>query len=163
LPGVSRGDESGNPFQCVLSYSGLPASPVPGTAQGIAGLQKGFGINQAYGDVGNWVLIRVMAMNRRTLAANDAMLGLNAIGGVGGTVATPVEPLNPRWPSVWTCPQITPLQPTFLTTSLTYTPTDTLSFQGNAYYRGPRASHLDGNRTEAQPCDPGGAFPGELC
>src|SRR6202012_3436984 len=44
-----------------------------------------------------------------------------------------------------------------------YTPTDTLSVQGNAYYRGFRQSHIDGNGTDGQPCDPGGSFPGELC
>src|SRR5690348_10643161 len=55
---------------------------------------------------------------------------------LGGTVATPVELLNQRWSSVWTWPQTTHLQLAFLTSSLTYTPTDTLSFTGNAYFRG---------------------------
>ncbi|MDU1667164.1 MAG: TonB-dependent receptor, partial [Bradyrhizobium sp.] len=32
-----------------------------------------------------------------------------------------------------------------------------------AYYRAYRASHVDGNGTEAQACDDNGAFPGEFC
>jgi iron complex outermembrane receptor protein len=82
---------------------------------------------------------------------------------LGAVAATPIELLNQRWSSVYTWPQTTHLQLAFLTTSLTYTPTDTLSVQGNAYYRGFRQSHVDGNGTDGQPCDPGGAFPGELC
>jgi iron complex outermembrane receptor protein len=82
---------------------------------------------------------------------------------LGAVVATPVEMLNQRWSSVYTWPQTTHIQLAFLTSSLTYMPTDTLSFTGNAYFRGLRQSHVDGNSTGAQPCDPGGAFPGELC
>jgi iron complex outermembrane receptor protein len=252
LPGVSLGDQTGNPFQRDLNYRGFTASPVPGTPQGIAVYQNGVRINESYGDVVNWDLIPQMAINKLSLVPNNPIFGLNAIGGavsiemkngftwqgketegligsygrvqggaqagvqsgnlaayaaadaindngwrdfssdskvrrmyvdlgarndttefhvnftgadnrLGGTVATPVELLNQRWSSVWTWPQTTHLQLAFLTSSLTYTPTDTLSFQGNAYYRGLRQSHLDGNRTDAQPCDPAGAFPGELC
>jgi len=81
---------------------------------------------------------------------------------LGAVVATPVEMLNQRWSSVYTWPQTTHLQLAFLTTSLTVTPTDTLSFQGNAYYRGFWQSHVDGNGTDAQPCDPA-VLPGQLC
>ncbi|HEU5274206.1 MAG TPA: TonB-dependent receptor [Xanthobacteraceae bacterium] len=252
LPGVSLGDQTGNPFQRDLNYRGFIASPVPGQPQGIAVYQNGVRINESYGDVVNWALIPEMAINRLTLVPNNPIFGLNAIGGaasiemkngftyrgneieglvgsygrvqggaqagvqsgnlsayvaadairdagwrdfssdstlrrmymdlgarndttelhvnftgadnlLGGTVATPVELLNRRWPSVWTWPQTTHLQLAFLTGSLTYTPTDTLSFSGNAYVRGLRQSHVDGNGTEAQPCGPGGSFPGELC
>src|SRR5947209_19681977 len=41
LPGVSLGDQTGNPFQRDLSYRGFTASPVPGTPQGIAVYQNG--------------------------------------------------------------------------------------------------------------------------
>jgi iron complex outermembrane receptor protein len=252
LPGVSLGDQSGNPFQRDLNYRGFTASPVPGTPQGIAVYQNGVRINEAYGDVVNWDLIPEMAINRLTLVPNNPIFGLNAIGGaismemkngftyhgaeleglagsygrvqggaqagvqngnlaayvavdsihddgwrdfssdsklhrmyvdlgarndttefhvnftgadnkLGAAAATPIEMLNQRWSSVFTTPQTTHLQLAFLTSSLTYTPSDTLSFQGNAYFRGYRSSHVDGNGTDAQPCDPGGAFPGELC
>jgi len=72
---------------------------------------------------------------------------------LGAVAATPVEMLNQRWSSVFTWPQSTHLQLAFLTSSLTYTPTDTLSFTGNVYFRGLRASHIDGNDTDATPCD----------
>jgi iron complex outermembrane receptor protein len=72
---------------------------------------------------------------------------------LGAAAATPIEMLNQRWSSVFTTPQTTHLQLAFLTSSLAYTPTDTLSFQGNAYFRGYRASHVDGNGTDAVPCD----------
>jgi iron complex outermembrane receptor protein len=82
---------------------------------------------------------------------------------LGSVAATPIELLNQRWSSVYTSPQNTHLQLAFLTTSLTYTPSDTLSIQGTAYYRGFWQSHIDGNGTDGQPCDSGGLFPGQLC
>jgi len=82
---------------------------------------------------------------------------------LGSVAATPAELLNQRWSSVYTWPQTTHLQLAFLTANLTYTPTDTLSFQGNAYYRGFRQSHADGNGTDGQPCDPGGPLAGQFC
>src|SRR5262249_52624154 len=36
LPGVSLGDQTGNPFQRDLDYRGFKASPVQGTPQGLA-------------------------------------------------------------------------------------------------------------------------------
>ena len=71
--------------------------------------------------------------------------------------------LNQRWSTVYTWPQTTHLQLAFLNSSLNYALSDTLSFQGNAYYRGYWESHVDGNGTDGQPCDPGGALPGQLC
>jgi iron complex outermembrane receptor protein len=254
LPGVSIGDQSGNPFQRNLDYRGFIASPVPGTPQGLAVYQNGVRINESYGDVVNWDFIPEMAINRLTLVPNNPIFGLNAIGGaisiemkngfnyqgnqvearlgsygrvqgaaqagwqsqsgnlsayvaadgirdsgwrdfssdstvrrmyvdlgarndttefhvnftgadnkLGAVVATPVELLNQRWSSVFTWPQTTHLQLAFLTSSLTYTPIDTLSFTGNVYFRGLRASHIDGNNTDAQPCDGGGPLAGQLC
>ena len=82
---------------------------------------------------------------------------------LGSVAATPVELLNKSWSSVYTWPQTTHLQLASLTTSLSYALSDTLSFQSNAYYRGFWQAHVDGNGTNAQPCDPGGPFPGQLC
>ncbi len=72
---------------------------------------------------------------------------------LGGTVATPVELLNQRWSSVWTWPQNIHLQLAFLSANLNHSFSDTLSFQGNAYYRGLWQSRFDGNGTDAQPCN----------
>lgn len=82
---------------------------------------------------------------------------------LGAVAATPVELLNQKWSAVYTWPQSTHLGLAFLTSSLSYAPSDTLSFQGNAYYRGFWQAHVDGNGTDAQPCNPGGPFPGQLC
>ena len=46
-----------------------------------------------------------------------------------------------------------------LQASANYNPSDTVLLQANAYYRGFRQSHVDGNTTDAQPC----AAPGLLC
>jgi iron complex outermembrane recepter protein len=82
---------------------------------------------------------------------------------LGAVAATPVELLNQKWSAVYTWPQSTNLQLAFVTASLSHNFSDTLSFQSNAYYRGFWQAHTDGNGTDGQPCDPGGALPGQLC
>jgi len=76
-----------------------------------------------------------------------------------------VELLNQRWSSVYTWPQTTHLQLAMLQANAKWTPTDTLTLQGNAYLRSYRASHVDGNGSNAQPCDPAidPALAGQLC
>jgi len=81
LPGVSRGDQTGNPFQPDIDYRGFTASPVPGTPQGLAVYQNGARVNETFGDTVNWDLIPQMAINRMTLAPNNPVYGLNALGG----------------------------------------------------------------------------------
>src|SRR5262249_35847904 len=68
----------------------------------------------------------------------------------GAAAATPVELLNRNWASVYTLPQTTQNQLAFLTASASSRPSDTLSFQGNVYYRGFWQRHADGNGTNAQ-------------
>ena len=63
------------------------------------------------------------------------------------TAATPVQLLNQNWASTYTVPQTTQNQLAFLTASAAWKPTDTVSFQGNMYYRGFWQSHVDGNGT----------------
>jgi iron complex outermembrane receptor protein len=74
---------------------------------------------------------------------------------ISAAAATPIEMLNQRWSSVFTWPQSTHLQLAMLQANAKWTPTDTLTLQGNAYLRSYRASHIDGNSTDAQPCDDG--------
>ena len=81
LPGVSRSDQTGNPFQPDIDYRGFTASPVPGTPQGLAVYQNGTRINETFGDTVNWDLIPQMAINRMTLAPSNPVYGLNALGG----------------------------------------------------------------------------------
>ena len=74
---------------------------------------------------------------------------------LGNVAATPIQMLNQRWSSVYTWPQTTRLQLAFLNTTLNHTFSDTWSFQSNAYFRGFRQSHVDGNGTDAKSCNRG--------
>jgi iron complex outermembrane recepter protein len=84
---------------------------------------------------------------------------------LGSAAGTPIEMLNQRWSSVYTWPQSTHLQLAFLQANGKWTPTDTLTVQANAYFRAYRASHIDGNGSDAQPCDPAidPTLTGQLC
>jgi iron complex outermembrane receptor protein len=244
LPGVSLGDQTGNPFQRDLDYRGFTASPVQGTPQGIAVYQNGVRINESWGDVVNWDFIPEKAIDRVSLFPNNPVFGLNAIGGalsiqmkngftyhgveaeafggsygrvqgsvqaggqkdnvsayaafesaydrgwrdfansshvnrmyvdvgarddqtefhinftgasnlLGNVAATPVQMLNQRWSSVYTWPQSTLLQLAFVNATLNHTISDTWSFQGSAYFRGFRQSHVDGNGTDVESCNKG--------
>src|SRR5262249_22590252 len=74
-------------------------------------------------------------------------------GNLGAVAATPVQMLNQSWSSVYTWPQTTHQSLAFLQANGSWKPTDTFSVQGNAYYRGFWQAHVDGNGTDAQPCD----------
>jgi iron complex outermembrane receptor protein len=240
LPGVTLGDQTGNPFQLDVNYRGFVASPVIGTPQGLAVYQNGVRINEVFGDTVNWDFIPEMAINRLTLVPNNPVYGLNALGGAisiemkngftyqgveaelrggsfgrrvasaqaggqngnlsayvtadainddgwrdhspsqlrrmyvdlgarndqaefhvaftgasnkfGAVTAAPVQLLNQRWQTTYTWPQTTQNDLAFLTTSLNVKPTDTLSFQATAYYRGFWQHHFDANTTSAQIC-----------
>jgi iron complex outermembrane receptor protein len=244
LPGVSLGDQTGNPFQRDLNYRGFTASPVQGTPQGLAVYQNGVRINESWGDVVNWDFIPEKAIDRVALFPNNPVFGLNAIGGalsiqmkngftyqgaegelfggsygrvqssmqaggqkdnvsayaafesaydrgwrdyansshvnrmyvdvgarndqtefhvnftgadniLGNVAAAPVQMLNQRWSSVYTWPQTTHLQLAFVNATLNHSFSDTWSFQGNAYFRGFRQSHVDGNGTDVESCSRG--------
>jgi iron complex outermembrane receptor protein len=62
--------------------------------------------------------------------------------------------LNQNWASVFTWPQSTHNQLAFLTATGSHSFSDTLTLSGNGYFRGYWQTHLDGNNSEAQPCDP---------
>jgi iron complex outermembrane recepter protein len=81
LPGVSLGDQTGNPFQRDLDYRGFTASPVQGTPQGIAVYQNGVRVNESWGDVVNWDFIPEKAIDKVSLFPSNPVFGLNAIGG----------------------------------------------------------------------------------
>jgi iron complex outermembrane receptor protein len=83
----------------------------------------------------------------------------NRFGAIG---PTPVELLDRRRASVYTTPQTYHDDLVFLTLAGSYEATETLSFQGNLYYRAFRQRIVNGNTSDIQPCDPGVA-PGTLC
>ena len=80
-PGVTVGNVSGNDFQPDVSYRGFDATPVTGTAEGLAVYQNGVRINEAFGDTVNWDLIAANAIDKMTIVAGDPIFGLNALGG----------------------------------------------------------------------------------
>ena len=84
---------------------------------------------------------------------------------LGAVAATPLQLLNQRWSSVYTWPQTTHQQLAFGQATGAWAPTDSLSFQGVGYYRALWQGHVDGNSTDAQPCDPDpdGPLAGQLC
>jgi iron complex outermembrane recepter protein len=81
LPGVSLGNQTGNPFQPDVNYRGFTVSPVIGTSQGLAVYQNGTRINEVFGDTVNWDFIPEGAIRQMTLAPNNPVYGLNALGG----------------------------------------------------------------------------------
>ena len=83
-PGVTVGNVSGNDFQPDISYRGFDATPVTGTAQGLAVYQNGVRINEAFGDTVNWDLIPANAIDKMTILAGNPIFGLNALGGALG-------------------------------------------------------------------------------
>jgi len=68
----------------------------------------------------------------------------------GATTATPVQLLAQDWSSVYTIPQTTQNQLAFLTASASWKPSDTWTYQANAYFRNFNQAHVDGNGTNTQ-------------
>jgi len=85
----------------------------------------------------------------------------SASNNFGAAAATPIQMLSQNWASVYTIPQTTQNQLAFLTASASWKPSDTLTYQANAYYRGFWQSHVDGNGTDAQ--NTGCPDPAVLC
>jgi len=81
VPGVSLNDVQGNDFFQDLRYHGFAASPLQGTAQGIAVYQGGVRINEAFGDTVNWDLIPGNAIAGIDIWTSNPVFGLNALGG----------------------------------------------------------------------------------
>jgi iron complex outermembrane recepter protein len=68
----------------------------------------------------------------------------------GAAAATPGQLLAQNWASIYTIPQTTQNQLAFLTTSATWKPSDTWTYQAIGYYRYFQQSHVDGNGTSTQ-------------
>ena len=58
LNGVYVNEVQGNPFQADINYRGYTASPLLGTPQGLSVYMDGVRLNQPFGDVVSWDLIR---------------------------------------------------------------------------------------------------------
>jgi iron complex outermembrane receptor protein len=81
LAGVSLNNQQGSQFQPDFVYRGFEASPIAGVPNGIAVYQNGTRVNEAFGDSVNWDLIPQFAIRSLTIASNNPVFGLNALGG----------------------------------------------------------------------------------
>ena len=81
IPSATINDTSGNLFQPDILFRGFTASPVAGTAQGLAVYVNGARFNDPFGDTVNWDLIPSIAIDTVNVEASNPVFGLNALGG----------------------------------------------------------------------------------
>jgi len=82
MQGVSVNDYAGNPFQMDVNYRGFTASPQAGTPQGLSVFFDGIRVNEPFGDVVNWDLIPLNAIERfDVFPGSNPLFGLNTLGG----------------------------------------------------------------------------------
>ncbi|HUB10594.1 MAG TPA: TonB-dependent receptor [Acetobacteraceae bacterium] len=79
--GVQMDSAAGGPFQPNLFYHGFQASPLQGTAEGLAAYLNGVRFNQPFGDTVNFDLIPDIAIDSMNLEGANPVFGLNALGG----------------------------------------------------------------------------------
>ncbi len=82
MQSVTVTDYSGNPFQMDVNYRGFTASPQLGTPQGLSVFFDGVRVNEPFGDVVNWDLIPMNAIERFDIfPGSNPLFGLNTLGG----------------------------------------------------------------------------------
>jgi outer membrane receptor protein involved in Fe transport len=81
IAGLSLQDAQSNPFQPNLIYRGFVASPLQGTAQGLAFYVDGARFNQPFGDTIDFDLLPDIAIDTVGIEDADPVYGLNALGG----------------------------------------------------------------------------------
>ncbi len=81
VPGLSLSDAQNNPWQPNLVYRGFTASPLQGTAQGLATYLDGARFNQPFGDTVDFDILPAVAVDSVTIKSANPVYGLNALGG----------------------------------------------------------------------------------
>jgi iron complex outermembrane receptor protein len=109
-------------------------------------------ITQAYGDIGEET-DRLKLHLSFSGASND----IRAVG------PSPIDLLNVSRSAVFTYPQGMQNNDAMVQLNGSYQATGTLNLSGNVYYRHFFQSLIDGNTTDATPCDPGGPEAGFMC
>jgi iron complex outermembrane receptor protein len=71
----------------------------------------------------------------------------------GAAAATPIELLDQRWGAIYTTPQTYTNRLNFVNATGSHDFSNTLNVKANAYYRGFRQSHTDGNTSDVEACD----------
>lgn len=82
LQSVNVNDYQSNPFQMDVTYRGFTASPQLGTAQGLSVFLDGIRVNEPFGDVVNWDMIPMNALNSLDVfPGSNPLFGLGTLGG----------------------------------------------------------------------------------
>ena len=82
LGSVVVNDVQNNPLQPDLQYRGFSASPLLGSPQGISVYQNGVRLNEPFGEVVQWDMIPLFAINDvGVMPGENAIYGLNTLGG----------------------------------------------------------------------------------
>jgi outer membrane receptor protein involved in Fe transport len=81
VPGIIINDVLGNALGNDAQLRGFSASPLNGTAQGLAVYQNSVRINEVFGDTVNWDLVPMVAVDSIAVLTNNPLFGLNALGG----------------------------------------------------------------------------------
>ncbi|KWF03384.1 TonB-dependent receptor [Burkholderia pseudomultivorans] len=82
LQSVTISDAQGNPYQADLNYRGFTASPLLGTPQGLSVFVDGVRVNEPFGDVVNWDILPMQAIDRMQLIpGSNPVYGRNTLGG----------------------------------------------------------------------------------
>jgi iron complex outermembrane recepter protein len=70
----------------------------------------------------------------------------------GAAAATPIQLLDQRWSAIYTTPQTYTNRLNFVNAVGSHNFSDTLNIKANAYYRGFRQKHVDGNTSDVEEC-----------
>ncbi len=82
MQSVIVNDYSGNPFQQDLTFRGFSASPMVATPQGLSVYLDGVRVNEPFGEVVNWDLIPLNAIEQMDIIpGSNPLFGLNTLGG----------------------------------------------------------------------------------
>ncbi|HEY0271339.1 MAG TPA: TonB-dependent receptor [Sphingomonas sp.] len=81
IAGLSLQEAQDNPFQPNIVYRGFTASPLQGTAQGLAFYLDGGRFNQPFGDTVDFDLLPEAAIDTISIKDASPVYGLNALGG----------------------------------------------------------------------------------
>lgn len=82
LQSVNVNDYQSNPFQMDVTYRGFTAGPQIGTPQGLSVFFDGIRVNEPFGDVVNWDMIPMNALEGMDIfPGSNPLFGLNTLGG----------------------------------------------------------------------------------
>ncbi|MEM7543025.1 MAG: TonB-dependent receptor [Pseudomonadota bacterium] len=82
LQSITVADNAGNPFQQDVVFRGFSASPIIATPQGLSVYLDGARVNEPFGDVVNWDLIPLNAIDGLALLpGTNPLFGLNTLAG----------------------------------------------------------------------------------